>query len=151
MCARVSRERCDNRSKGQAATALSDGAVPLPCPASDKRGKGEAMTALAERECVPCKGGVPPLKGAELVRLAAELGGGWRVVNEHHLEKEYPFKDFREALGFTNKVGELAEGQGHHPDIYLAWGKVKLTIWTHKIDGLTESDFVLAAKADRVR
>lgn len=106
------------------------------------------MTALAEKECVPCKGGTPPLKGAELETLAKQLAGGWRVVSEHHLEKEYQFKDFREALGFTNKVGELAEAQGHHPDIFLAWGKVKLTIWTHKIDGLTESDFVMAAKAD---
>jgi 4a-hydroxytetrahydrobiopterin dehydratase len=106
------------------------------------------MNALAEKQCVPCKGGVPPLRGQELVRLASELGGGWQVVEERQLEKEYRFKDFREALGFTNKIGELAEAQGHHPDIYLAWGKVKLTIWTHKINGLTESDFVLAAKAD---
>lgn len=108
------------------------------------------MSALAEKECVPCKGGVPPLKGSDLARLAAELGGGWQVSREHHLEKEFKFKDFREALGFTNKIGELAESQGHHPDIYLAWGKVKLTIWTHKIDGLTESDFVFAAKADQL-
>jgi 4a-hydroxytetrahydrobiopterin dehydratase len=108
------------------------------------------MTALAEKECVPCKGGVSPLKGEELVRLAAQLNGGWKVVQEHHLEKEYKFKDFREALGFTNQVGDLAEAQSHHPNIYLAWGKVKLTVWTHKIDGLTESDFVLAAKADKV-
>ena len=72
------------------------------------------------------------------------------MVAEHHLQKEYKFKDFREALAFTNKVGALAEVQGHHPDIYLTWGKVKLTIWTHKIDGLTESDFVLAAKADKL-
>ena len=107
------------------------------------------MTALAEKECVPCKGGVPPLRGNELSELTAQLGGGWRVVTGHHLEKEYRFKDFREALAFTNKVGELAEAQGHHPDIYLAWGKVRLTIWTHKIDGLTESDFVFAAKADQ--
>jgi 4a-hydroxytetrahydrobiopterin dehydratase len=76
------------------------------------------------------------------------LGGGWDIVSEHHLEKEYKFKDFRAALDFTNRVGELAEAQGHHPDIYLAWGKVKLTLWTHKIDGLTESDFIFAAKAD---
>jgi 4a-hydroxytetrahydrobiopterin dehydratase len=82
--------------------------------------------------------------------LAGELDGGWQVMGERQLEKEYRFKDFREALGFTNKVGELAEAQGHHPDIYLAWGKVKLSIWTHKINGLTESDFVLAAKADRL-
>jgi len=90
------------------------------------------------------------LQGQELVRLARELDGGWQVVEERQLEKEYKFKDFREALGFTNKIGELAEGQGHHPDIFLAWGKVKLTIWTHKVNGLTESDFVLAAKADRL-
>jgi len=93
---------------------------------------------------------VAPLKGETLARLAGELGGGWQVMAEHQLEKEYRFKDFREALAFTNRVGELAESQGHHPDIYLAWGKVRLTIWTHKVDGLTESDFVLAAKADRL-
>jgi 4a-hydroxytetrahydrobiopterin dehydratase len=108
------------------------------------------MSELAERQCVPCKGGVPPLKGQELARLARELDGGWQVVEERQLEKEYRFRDFREALGFTNKIGELAEAQGHHPDIYLAWGKVKLAIWTHKINGLTESDFVLAAKADKL-
>lgn len=103
---------------------------------------------LVLRRCVPCRGGVPPLKGAELQSLAEKLGGDWRVVNEHHLEKTYRFKNFKEALAFTNAVGQLAEREGHHPDIYLAWGKVSLTIWTHKIDGLTESDFVLAAKAD---
>ena len=106
---------------------------------------------LANMECVPCKGGVPPLKGKELEELEKELGGGWRTIDQHHLEKEFVFKDFREALAFTNEVGGLAEAQGHHPDIYLAWGKVKLTIWTHKIDGLTESDFVLAAKVDALR
>ncbi|MGH7846077.1 MAG: 4a-hydroxytetrahydrobiopterin dehydratase [Candidatus Binatia bacterium] len=106
------------------------------------------MSSLAQKECIPCKGGTPPLKGSELTRLREELGGEWNVVAEHHLEKEYRFKNFREALDFTVKVGELAETQGHHPDIYLAWGKVKLTVWTHKIDGLTESDFVFAAKAD---
>ena len=105
---------------------------------------------LANMDCVPCKGGVPPLKGDELAALQEELGGSWCAVDEHHLEKEFRFKDFREALAFTNSVGELAESQGHHPDIYLAWGKVKITIWTHKIDGLTESDFVLAAKVDRL-
>jgi len=108
------------------------------------------MSALAEKECVPCKGGVPPLKGQDLAKFRNQLDGGWQVVQEHHLEKEYTFKDFRQALDFTNKVGELAESQGHHPDIFLAWGKVKLTICTHKIEGLTESDFVLAAKADKL-
>jgi 4a-hydroxytetrahydrobiopterin dehydratase len=108
------------------------------------------MTELANKQCVPCRGGVAPLKGDIILQLLAELGDSWRVVDEHHLEKQYLFPDFREALQFTNRVGELAEVQGHHPDIYLAWGKVRLTIWTHKIDGLTESDFVFAAKADGV-
>ena len=106
------------------------------------------MSELAAKECVPCRGGVPPLKGKEITALLEQLGGDWKVVAEHHLEKEFKFKNFRDALDYTNRVGELAEGQGHHPDIYLAWGKVKLTLWTHKIDGLTESDFIFAAKAD---
>jgi 4a-hydroxytetrahydrobiopterin dehydratase len=108
------------------------------------------MNALAEKECVSCKGASAPLKGKELRDLANQLNPGWNVAKEQQLEKEYKFKDFREALDFTNKVGELAEAQGHHPDIFLAWGKVKLVIWTHKINGLTESDFVLAAKADEL-
>jgi 4a-hydroxytetrahydrobiopterin dehydratase len=105
--------------------------------------------ALANENCVPCKGGVPALKGEELVRLSRELGSHWRVVDEHHLEKEFRFRNFAEALAFTNKVGAIAEQEGHHPDIYLAWGKVRVTIWTHAIDGLTRSDFVLAAKIER--
>jgi 4a-hydroxytetrahydrobiopterin dehydratase len=88
------------------------------------------------------------LRGAALARLHAQLEGGWRVVDEHHLEKTYAFPDFAQALAFTNRVGEIAETEGHHPDIHLAWGKTVLTIWTHKIDGLTESDFILAAKVD---
>ena len=108
------------------------------------------MSDLAKKECIPCKVGVPPLKERELTELLDKLGGEWQVVGNHHLEKEYRFKDFRTALAFTNRVGELAEKQGHHPDIYLAWGRVKLTIWTHKINGLTESDFIFAAKADTV-
>jgi 4a-hydroxytetrahydrobiopterin dehydratase len=110
----------------------------------------EAQSALADRECIPCKGGVPPLEGAELEAMTAALGGEWTVVDGHHLEKLYRFADFRQALAFTNRVGELAEEQGHHPDIYLSWGKVRLDIWTHKIDGLHDSDFILAAKADRL-
>ena len=108
------------------------------------------MTNLANEKCIPCRGGVPALKGEELRGLARELGGGWRVVDEHHLEKDFAFPDFAAALAFTNEVGALAEEEGHHPDIHLAWGKVKITIWTHKIDGLTRSDFVLAAKIDRI-
>ncbi len=105
---------------------------------------------LASMECVPCRGGIPPLTREEIAPYLADLGGDWRVVDDHHLEKEYRFKNFREALAFTNRVGELAEGVGHHPDIHLTWGKVRLTVWTHKIDGLHEADFVFAAKADRV-
>ena len=105
---------------------------------------------LAQKACVPCRGGVPPLAGPELADLEAALGGGWRAVDEHHLEKEFGFEDFRSALDFTNRVGELAEEQGHHPDIYLSWGRVRTQIWTHKIDGLTESDFILAAKIDEL-
>jgi 4a-hydroxytetrahydrobiopterin dehydratase len=105
------------------------------------------MNNLASRECVPCRGGVPPLGSAEIENLLRELNG-WEVIAGHHLRKIFEFKDFREALSFVNRVGELAEAQGHHPDILLAWGRAEITIWTHKIDGLTESDFILAAKID---
>jgi 4a-hydroxytetrahydrobiopterin dehydratase len=105
---------------------------------------------LAHKECVPCQGGMPALKGTALHTLHEKLGKSWQVVEEHHLEKEYTFKNFREALDFTNRVGQLAEEQNHHPDIYLSWGKVRITLWTHKIDGLTENDFVLAAKIENL-
>jgi 4a-hydroxytetrahydrobiopterin dehydratase len=106
------------------------------------------MSKLAEKECVSCKAGTPPLKGGALSALAAELGADWRVVEEHHLEKEFKFKNFRDALAFTNRVGELAERVNHHPDIFLAWGRVKLTLWTHSIGGLSEGDFIFAAKVE---
>ncbi len=109
------------------------------------------MSELAAKSCVPCQGGVPPLKGAEIEGLMQKLGGGWAVKDEHHLEKLYTFDDFVTALAFTNRIGAIAEEQAHHPDIHLAWGKVRVTIWTHKINGLTESDFVLAAKVDEAR
>ncbi len=105
------------------------------------------MTELAGRTCVPCKGGTPPLKGEELDVLRRQLPE-WEVIEEHHLKRGFRFKNFREALGFVNKVGELAEEQGHHPDISFGWGYAKVRVWTHKIDGLTESDFVFAAKVD---
>ncbi|NLH99567.1 MAG: 4a-hydroxytetrahydrobiopterin dehydratase [Chthonomonadales bacterium] len=103
---------------------------------------------LANRECVPCRGGVPPLEGEQLRELYDMLGNGWSLVDDHHLEKEFAFPDFRSALQFVNRVGELAEAVGHHPDIYLAWGRARVTLWTHKIDGLAEADFVFAAKVD---
>lgn len=106
-------------------------------------------SSLAAKQCVPCRGGVPPLGAAEIERLLGELGpNGWQAIEDHHLDKEYRFPDFAQALAFVNRVGAIAEAQGHHPDLALAWGNVRVTIWTHKIDGLTESDFVLAAKFD---
>ncbi len=103
---------------------------------------------LAEKTCIPCRGGVPPLTPDEIRPLTAQLEG-WNVVDNHHVEKEFKFPDFKTALDFVNKVGAIAEEQGHHPDIYLAWGKAGIKIWTHKINGLTESDFILAAKIDK--
>ncbi len=108
------------------------------------------MSDLAAKECVPCRGGVPALEGEDLLRLSAQLGGDWKLVDGHHLEREFRFRNFADALDFTNKVGALAEEQNHHPDIFLTWGRVRVTIWTHKIDGLTESDFVFAAKTGRL-
>jgi 4a-hydroxytetrahydrobiopterin dehydratase len=104
---------------------------------------------LAEKRCVPCRGGTPPLKREELAKLQPQVRG-WQVIDDHHLSKAYKFPDFVTALAFVNRVGEVAEQEGHHPDIYLSWGKVEIRIWTHKINGLTESDFILAAKIDRV-
>ena len=106
------------------------------------------MSDLADRECIPCKGGVDPLKGNDLAALHRLLGASWTVVDEHHLEKTYTFPDFAQALAFTNRVGAFAEEINHHPDLYLTWGKVRIHIWTHKIDGLAEADFVFAAKCD---
>jgi 4a-hydroxytetrahydrobiopterin dehydratase len=105
---------------------------------------------LADKHCVPCRGGVPPLKGQELERMKAQVTG-WNVVDEHHLEKSYTFPDFKTALAFVNRVGAIAEEEGHHPDLYLSWGKVGVKTWTHKINGLTESDFILAAKIDALQ
>lgn len=107
------------------------------------------MSELASKKCVPCKGGVPPLKGSELKELQKQLRG-WDVIEEHHLYKTFKFPDFKTALTFTNKVGEIAEEEGHHPQICLTWGKVEIKIYTHKIQGLTESDFILAAKIDTI-
>ena len=105
--------------------------------------------SLSSKHCIPCRGGVPALSGAELANLQNQVPG-WNVVAEHHLRKDYTFPDFRTALGFVNRVGEVAEAEGHHPDLYLSWGRVEVKIWTHKIDGLTESDFILAAKIDEL-
>lgn len=105
------------------------------------------MSELASKTCVPCKGGTPPLKGEELEGLRRQVPE-WEIVEEHHLRRRFRFKNFREALGFVNRVGDLAEEQGHHPDIGFGWGYAEISVWTHKIDGLTESDFIFAAKVD---
>jgi 4a-hydroxytetrahydrobiopterin dehydratase len=109
------------------------------------------MSELAQKSCKPCEEGGSALKGEALRELYGQLQNGWTMANEHHLEKEYRFKDFREALDFVNRLGEIAEREGHHPDIFLAWGRVKVTLWTHAVGGLSENDFILAAKADEVR
>ena len=106
------------------------------------------MSGLADKKCVPCRGGVPPLEGEALASLAGQVPG-WQVVEGRRIAKSYLFADFAKALAFVNRAGAVAEAEGHHPDLCLSWGKVDTTIYTHKIDGLTESDFVLAAKLDR--
>jgi len=105
--------------------------------------------SLADKTCVPCRGGVPPLGETEYAPLLAELNG-WQVSEGRHLVRDFPFADFQSALDFANRAGRIAEEQGHHPEITVGWGHAKVEIWTHKIDGLTESDFVLAAKYDRL-
>ena len=106
-----------------------------------------AATELAARHCEACREGTPPLGQEQITPLLEQLDG-WEVSERHHLSKTFRFRDFAFALAFVNRLGEVAEAEGHHPDIYLAWGRVRLEVWTHKIDGLTESDFILAAKAD---
>ncbi|HXK58951.1 MAG TPA: 4a-hydroxytetrahydrobiopterin dehydratase [Acidobacteriota bacterium] len=106
------------------------------------------MSRLAEKKCVPCRGGVPPLTPEQIRPLSAQVEN-WEVVSNHHIQKLFKFPDFVTALDFVNRVGEIAEQEDHHPDIELSWGKVGFKIWTHKIDGLTESDFILAAKIDK--
>jgi 4a-hydroxytetrahydrobiopterin dehydratase len=107
------------------------------------------MSNLAEKHCVPCRGGVQPLKGAELLPYAEQLPD-WKIIEEHHIARTFSFPDFKTGLGFVNQVGAVAEQEGHHPDLCLKWGKVGVEIYTHKIRGLTESDFVMAAKIDQV-
>src|SRR5688572_5316114 len=106
------------------------------------------MSALADKTCVPCRGGVPPLTADQIRPLQAQVPD-WSVAGDHHIERNFTFPDFKSALDFVNRIGAIAEEQGHHPDITLSWGRVGVQIWTHKINGLTESDFILAAKIDQ--
>jgi 4a-hydroxytetrahydrobiopterin dehydratase len=104
---------------------------------------------LADQQCIPCRGGVPPLSPDRAQALLAALGDGWALDAEGHLARDFEFRNFADAMTFANRVGDIAEEQGHHPDLYIAWGKCGVEIWTHKIDGLTESDFYFAAKVSR--
>ena len=104
---------------------------------------------LADQTCVPCRGGVPPLTPEQIAPLAGQVPD-WEVVEHHHITRTFPWPDYRAAVDFTVAVAELAEEQGHHPDLLLRWGQVVVTLWTHKIDGLAEADFVMAAKIDRL-
>ena len=105
--------------------------------------------SLADQKCVPCKGGVPPMDQDRAQELLQELEEGWHLNADGHLERTYSFSSFVDAMAFANRVGDIAEEQNHHPDLHVAWGRCTVEIWTHKIQGLTESDFYFAAKADR--
>jgi 4a-hydroxytetrahydrobiopterin dehydratase len=105
--------------------------------------------SLADYPCVPCRGGVPPLTAEQIAPLLAQLEPGWTVEGGRKLVKRFRFKNFVQAVAFVNRITPIAEAEGHHPDLYVAWGKVEVYLWTHKIDGLTESDFYMAAKLDR--
>jgi 4a-hydroxytetrahydrobiopterin dehydratase len=109
----------------------------------------EGTMGLAEKHCVPCRGGVPPLAGGELEEMKRQVPD-WTVVDGHHLVRTWTFPDFRTALEFVNRAGAVAEEEGHHPELCLTWGRVDAKIWTHAINGLTESDFILASKFDRL-
>jgi len=106
------------------------------------------MERLVKKKCLPCLKTTPPLREGELRALHEELGGSWRLIEGKQLEKSYPFKNFKEALAFVNGIGEEAEREAHHPDLTLSWGKVVVKLWTHAIQGLSENDFILAAKID---
>lgn len=108
----------------------------------------EVRCSLTKKHCVPCRGGVSALDDVVISKLLLELGGNWEVNDSGHLYKEYKFSDFMGSMDFANKVAVIAEQEAHHPDVTIAWGSCKIEIWTHKISGLTESDFILASKID---
>lgn len=108
------------------------------------------MSDLMSEHCEPCEAGTPPLSQAEIERLSRQVDG-WTVVDGKRLVKEFGFPDFQQALAFVDRLGEVAEKEGHHPDVSLSWGKVGVELSTHSVGGLSKNDFILAAKADDVR
>jgi 4a-hydroxytetrahydrobiopterin dehydratase len=106
-------------------------------------------TTLADQKCIPCRGGTPPLTHEQIAPLSAQLEG-WQVEDDKKLIKSFKVKNWVEAVDFVNRISPVAEAENHHPDLYVRWGEVRVYLWTHKIDGLTESDFYMAAKIDRV-
>jgi 4a-hydroxytetrahydrobiopterin dehydratase len=108
------------------------------------------MSELASQTCKACQGGVEPYTGEKLEEYKSRISDEWEVVNEHHLIRDFDFEDFQEALDFVNDVGEIAEEQGHHPNINFTWGEAEIKLYTHKIDGLFQADFVMAAKIDKL-
>jgi len=106
--------------------------------------------SLSEKSCVPCRGGVPPLTKEQFEPLFKELSG-WQVQDDARLLKTYTFDDFKSSLDLANEIGAIAEQEGHHPDLLVRWGELKIELWTHKVGGLTESDFILAAKIDKLK
>jgi 4a-hydroxytetrahydrobiopterin dehydratase len=117
---------------------------------------GSSDVALAQRECVPCRGGVPPLTDEQIDPLLSQLGPGWHAIERESpkhgtvkiLTRAYKFENFAQAMAAAQRIGQMAEDQQHHPDLHVSWGRLEVEIWTHKIGGLTESDFIFAAKCD---
>ena len=112
---------------------------------------GESLDNLSDMECIPCKGGVPPLSEEESSAFLSQIHDDWEVVENHHHTLTWSFPDFASDLEFTNQLGEICEQQNHHAYFDLGWGRGVSVIYTHKIDALTESDFVLAAKFDTIQ
>ena len=111
---------------------------------------GAETVSLDEKTCIPCQGGIPPLTTDEIKPFMEQIDKNWNLIADHHIERVFTFDDFQTALDFVNAAGEICEAEDHHADFELSWGRAKVMIWTHKIDGLHESDFILAAKIDKI-